>query len=109
MDHDIRAIVDGSQQDWRGDGIVDDQWDTVAMGYASYGFDIADVSGGIGDGFAIHGASIFIDQFFDVAGAIGLGEANSDSLPGEVVSEQRVRGSVQLRKGDDIGSHLCEI
>ena len=99
----------GAEKDGRGDGVVDDQRHAVLVRDFGQAFDIGDVAGGIADAFAENGARIFVDQFFDVIGMIGGGEAAGDALLGQNVREQRVGGAVQLREGDDVVAHLRDI
>jgi hypothetical protein len=71
--------------------------------------DVADVAGRIADAFTEHGARLFVDQLLDCRGGIGSGKAHLDPLARQNVGEQRVRGAVELRHGDNVGAHRREI
>src|SRR6266478_4026627 len=106
MNHNIRAVFDRSQEDRRGDRIINDQRNAMFMGYPSQSFDIADVSRRIADTFAKDRPRLIINQFFYGAGLIRVSEADGDSLIRQDMSEQRVGSAIELRNRDDIASQL---
>ena len=71
--------------------------------------DVADVPRRIPDALAKDCACFLIDRLVDGLGPVGLGEADGYSLPGQQVGEQRVRGPVELRHGDDVGAELGDV
>ena len=68
MHDDIGAVIDRAQQDRRGDGVVDDERNAVALGDAGQRFDVANVTGGIADALTKNCARFVVDQFLDRVG-----------------------------------------
>ena len=80
MHHDVRAVIDRSQQNGRCDRIVDDQRNAVFVRHASKGLDVANVSSRIADALAKDRPRVVIDQPFDSIRLIRLGKSDSDAL-----------------------------
>ena len=70
---------------------------------------VADIARRIADAFAEHGARVLIDQLLDRLGGIGAGETHLDPLARQNMGEQRVRGAVELRQGNDVAAHRREV
>src|SRR4030088_1109454 len=102
MYDNIRTIFDRPQQDGRRDRIVDDQRNTVFVGYASQPLNIANVSCRITDAFAKDPSGPLIDQLFYCAGLIRLRETDGDALIRQNMSEQCVGGAVELWNRYDV-------
>lgn len=49
---DVRSVLNWTQENRRGDGIVDDQGNAVCMRELGERGNVTDVAGGIADGFA---------------------------------------------------------
>ena len=64
---------------------------------------------GISDALAVDRAGFVIDQLLDCIRMIRLTEPYADSVAGQQVSEETVRGSVELRDRDNVGSQLGHI
>ena len=109
MHDDIGAVIDRAQQNRRGDGVVDDERNAVALGDARQRLDVADVAGRIADALAEDRARFVVDQLFDRVGPVGLGEAHGDALARQNVGEQRIGRAVKLRHRNDVGAHRGEI
>ena len=62
MHHDIRTVLKRTAQDGCCKGIINNQWDTVAVGECRIPLDIQHVQSGIGDGFAEYESRVFIKQ-----------------------------------------------
>ena len=87
MHHNIGTVVDRVQQDWRGNSVVNDEWNSVACGYRSQCLDVTDVSGRIADALAEYCTRLVVDQLFDRRGIIGFGEADADALAWQNMGE----------------------
>ena len=87
MDDDVGAILDRLQQKRRGDGIVDDQWHAVTVGDVGEAFDVADITRGIADAFAVDRPRVFIDELFHVARVIRFGKSRRDVEPRQDMGE----------------------
>ena len=107
--HDVGAMVDRAQQDRSRHRVVDDERNAVTRGDRRQRLDVADIARRIADAFAEHGARVLIDQLLDRLGGIGAGETHLDPLARQNMGEQRVRGAVELRHGDDVAAHRREV
>ena len=107
--HDIRAKFDRLEQNRRRHGVVDDQRHAGAMRDFGDGFDVADLAGGIADGFAEHRTGVLIDQPGDVVWLVAGRETAGDALPRQDVGQQRMRGAVELRHRNDVAAVIGEI
>ena len=103
---DIGAVVKGPAEQWRGDGIVDNQGDAGGVGDLRPALDVHHVARRIADGLAEQGPGIVIDERSHALEIVSLGEAGLDALPREGVGKQVVGAAVQLRGADDIGADL---
>src|SRR6185437_7783834 len=72
-------------------------------------FDVADVAGRVADSFGKNSFGIFIDQLLDGVRLVAVGKTSGDALARQDVSEQGVRGSVELRDGDDVSTGVGEV
>src|SRR5665213_3963378 len=70
MHHNVCAMLDGTQQDWRGDRIVDDQRHAVFMSHGGESLNVANVSRGIANSLAKDCPRFGVDQLFDIVGTI---------------------------------------
>ena len=109
MHGDVGAVVERLEQDRGCDRVVDDQWHAMRMCDLGQRLDVADIAGGIADGLGEHGAGVLVDQPGDRVRRVALGEAADDALPRQDVGEQRVRGAVELRHGDDVAAVIGDI
>src|SRR5262249_4190721 len=109
MHHNVCAVGDRPQQDRRGDRIVDDQRNAVAVGYVSERLDITNVSRWITDTFAKYRSRLVIEQLFYRLGLIRLRKADVDSLTPQNVGEQCVRSSGKLRTRNDVAAELRDV
>jgi len=109
MNRDIGAVVERLQQDRRRNRVVDDQRHAMAMRDLRQRLDVADIAGGIADGFRKHRLGVLVDQPFDRVGLVALGETSGDALARQDVAEQRVRGAVELRHRNDVAAAIGDI
>ena len=63
---------------------------------------------GVADALAIDGLGVLVDQRLDRGDVVASGEPRRDSLPRQDMREQRVRGAVELRHGDDVTAVIGE-
>ncbi|MGY4328888.1 hypothetical protein ACVWWG_003305 [Bradyrhizobium sp. LB7.2] len=109
MHGDVGAVIERLEQDWGCNRIVHDQRHTVRVSDLCQRLDIADIAGGIADGFGEHGAGVLVDQLFDRLRLVALGKAAGDALPRQDVREQRMRGAVELRHGNDVAAVIGDV
>ena len=100
----------GRSQDGRRHRVVHDQRHAMVVGDLGDGFDVADIAGGIADGFAEQGAGIFVDQASPSRRRWPL-SANRpvDARARQQMRQQRVGGAVKLGRGDDIAAAVGDI
>lgn len=106
---DIGAIVERLEQNRCCDGVVDDQRHAMRMRDLGQRLDVADVAGRVADGLGEHGAGVLVDQLLDGIWLVALGEAAGDALPRQDVREQRMRGAVKLRHGNDVAAVIGDV
>ena len=106
---DVGAMVDRAQQDRSRHRVVDDERNAVTHGDRRQRPYVADIARRIADAFEEHGARVLIDQLLDRLGGIGAGETHLDPLARQNMGEQRVRGAVELRQGNDVAAHRREV
>lgn len=102
MDDNVGSIFDWAKQDLSGNRVVDYQWQSMFARNLSQRLDIADVSRRVACTLTKERARLFIDQPFDRLRMIGLGESDRHSLVRKKVSEEHVRGPVQLRNINNV-------
>ncbi len=107
--HDIGAILDRAQQQWRGHGVIHHEWDAVPVRHLRQRLDIADVAGRIAYALAVDGVRLGVDEPLNSLRMVGLGKADRHALPGQNMREQRVRRAVELRRRDDIAAHASKV
>ena len=109
MHGDVGAVIERLEQDGRCNGIVDDQRHAMGMG----DFASASMSQTLPAGLPMVSANtarVFSSISFSIAvGLVALGEAAGDALPRQDVREQRMRGAVELRHGDDVAAVIGDI
>ena len=106
---DVRAVLNWSQQDRRSHRVIHDERYVVVVGYLRQLFDVADVPCRIADAFAKDRSRVAVEQLGDCLRTVALREADGDSLTRQDVCEQRMRGAVKLRDGDDVAAHLRDV
>jgi hypothetical protein len=74
----------------------------VFVRHLGQSFDIGHITRWIANTLAIDRASILVDQFLHILGAISLRETRADSALRENVSQECVRGAIQLRGGNNV-------
>ena len=81
----------------------------MGMGDLGKRLDVADIAGGVADGLGEYRAGVLVDQSLDRVRLIALGEAAGDALPRKDVGQQRVRGAVELRHGNDVAAVIGDV
>jgi hypothetical protein len=104
MHRNVGAVVERLQQDRGCHRVVDDQRHAVAVRDLRQRLDIADIAGGIADGLGEHRLGVLVDQPLDRIGLVAVGKASFDTLARQHVTEQRMRGAVELGHGHDVAA-----
>ena len=100
MDHDVRAVLDRTQQRRRREGRIDDQRQVMLFRNRSVTFDVGDVERRVADGFDIERTGLFIDRRLCRRKIVDRREADRDSLLGQDRVELREGAAVKIVCGD---------
>src|SRR5580692_644533 len=106
---DVRTVIYGPQQDRRRNSVVDDERNTLCVGYTREALDVADISGGVADALAENRARFVVDQFGNRFGLVALRKADGDSLAWQNMCEECVRGAVKLWDRNNVAAQLSNI
>ncbi len=109
MHRNVCAVVEWLEQNGRRDGIVDDKRHAMTMRHLGQRLNVADVAGGVADGFGEHRLGVLVDQSFDRVRPVAVGEAADDALARQHMAEQGMRRAVKLRDGDDVAAGIGEV
>ena len=71
--------------------------------------DVANIAGGIADRFRKHRLGVVVNQPFDGVGLVALGKAGGNTLAGQDMTEEGVRGAIKLRHGNNVPATVGEI
>src|SRR5215472_11798976 len=96
MDDDIGAMLKRSQQDRRGDSVVDNKGDAMPVRDLGQLLEIAYVSSGIPDALAKQCAGLAIDESLERSRLIALRESRADPELRKDVRKQCMRRTVEL-------------
>ncbi len=100
---DVGAERDRLDQVRGGDGVVDDQRDTVLVCHGGHVRDVENVDLGVGDGLGEEGLGVRPHRGPPAVQAVGvLDEADLDAQLGQRVVEQVVRAAVEPGAGHDV-------
>ena len=100
VDHDVRAVLDRTQQRRRREGRVDDQRQVMLLRNRRVTFDVGDVERRVADGFDIERTGLFIDRRLCRRKIVDRREADRDSLLGQDRVELREGAAVKIVCGD---------
>ena len=110
MGDDVASPLKGTAVDGCGKGVVDNQWHTVAMGYAGKLLDVEHLATGIGDGFAEHrlgiGAECLLYLFL---GGILIDKRALDAELLQCNAKEIERTSIYLVGSDDMVASLTDV
>jgi hypothetical protein len=107
-DH-VGAIVDRTQQNRRGNRVIDNQWHAMSMRDPCQALDVADIAGRVADAFTEYGPSVVVNQCFDGMGLIAFGKPRFDALLAKHMREQGVGRTVELGYRDDVPTAIGEV
>src|SRR5579872_5806827 len=109
MDDNVGAIVERLEKDRRGNRVVHDQWDAVAVRHFRKRFDVADIAGRVSDRFAENRLGIFVNQPLDRTRAVAFRQPAGDPLSWQDMRKHCVGRSVELRDRDNIATCVSKI
>ena len=94
VDDDIRAVLDGSDQIRRAEGVVDDQRQAVTVGYLGDSVDIGYVGVGIAEGLEVDRAGVVADRALDLAEVVSVDKGSIYPVLGQGMRQQVVAAAV---------------
>ena len=94
MDHDVRAQLDGPEQEWRREGIVHHERNPVPMGDGRNLLDVNDVAVGIAEGLDEQEFRLRTDGFLEVIQVGRVHEGGRDAVGDERVLQEVVGAAV---------------
>src|SRR5277367_6481799 len=99
MDDHIGAIFEWPEQDWCGDGDVDNQRDAVLVRDSRQAFNVCHITRWISHTLAVDCPSVLVDQLLDVIGVVAGSEARCDSPLRKDMRQESIGGAIELRQG----------
>ena len=103
MHHDVGAVLERSDEIWRGDGVVDDQRDTVGVRDTGDALEVEDVQLRVGDRLRVERLGVRLHRRPPGLQVVRvLDEAHRDAELRQCVVQQVVGTAVEPRRGDDV-------
>ena len=103
MHDDIRPVLDGAQQIWRGEGVVDDQRDVVLMRDCGHGVDVDKVGVRVADGLDVENLRVILNGILENLRALrGIDEGRGDAPIRCRMLKEIVGAAVNIRRCDDV-------
>ena len=109
MDHDVRAVLDRTQQRRRREGRVDNQRQVMLFRNRRVTFDVGDVERRVADGFNIECTGLFIDRSLCRREVVDRCEADRNSLLGQDRVELREGAAVKIVCGDQFVARFEDV
>ena len=117
VQHDVRAVLDGSDQVRGTKGVVDGQGDAVFVSDGRDGVDIRNVGIGVAQGLEVDGLGVGLDGGLHLRRIVGVHKGSLDAVEGQRVGKQVVTAAIngllrdnviaRLRQGLDGIGHGC--
>ena len=109
VNNDGGAMPDRVGQVGRGEGAVDDEWDTVVGGDGGDSFEVGNVESGVADGLTEECLGFWGNGGGEVLRVVGVDEFYVDAELGKDVVELGVGAAVEVVGRDDFVSGLSEV
>ena len=108
VDHDVCAVLDGTDQVRGAEGVINDQRQTVLMGEGCNGVDVRDVAVGVAQRLQIDGLGVGLDGVLHLGEVVCIDEGGGDAELGQGVLQQVVAAAVDGLLGNDVVPSLCQ-
>ena len=108
VDHDVCAVLDGTDQVRGAEGVINDQRQAVLVGDGCNGVDVGDVAVGVAQGLQIDGLGVGLDGVLHLGQVVGVHEGGGDAELGQGVLQQVVAAAVDGLLGHDVVTGLCQ-
>ena len=106
VDHDVRAVLDGTDQVGRAEGVVDDQGQAVFVGNFSDGVDVGDIRVGVAQGLQVDGLGVGLNGVFHLRQVVSVDKGGGHTVLRQGVGQQVVAAAVDGLLGHDVVSGL---
>ncbi len=106
MHHDIGAVLERAQQEWRGHGVVDDQRHARGMRYLGDRGDVRDIPARVANGFDEHSLRAFVDERGKRSRVCRVGKARSDAVLRQGMRQQVEAAAIQRAGRHDVVAGL---
>ena len=100
--HDIRAVLDGSDQVRRAEGVVDHEGQTVLVGDLRERVDVGNIAVGVAEGFYINRLGVRLDRRLDFIKVVNIYEGGVDAVERKRMRQQVRRAAVDGLLGNDV-------
>ena len=108
VDDNIRAVLDGTDEIRRTEGIIDHERQTVLVREDREGVDIRDVAVGVAEGLDVDGSGIGLDGGLDLREIVDVDESGRDAEVREGMLEQVIAAAVDSLLGDEVAAILAK-
>ena len=108
MNNDICAVLNGTDQVWGAEGIIDDQRQAVLVRDGCNGIDIGDIAVGVAQSFQIDGLGVGLDGILHLSQIVCIDKGSGDTELGQGVLQQVVAAAVDGLLCHDVVTGLCQ-
>ncbi len=109
VDDDVGTVIEGIGEVWSRAGGIDDKGNAVFLCDGSYGIEVGNFEGGIGNGFTKEGASLVVNGVGELPGILRVDKADLDPKRGKDVVELGVAATIKIAGGDNVIASLGEV
>ncbi|MBA7708830.1 hypothetical protein ES703_117734 [subsurface metagenome] len=109
MNDNVDAIIDGPEENGRGNGIVANYGDAIFAGNVGYFFVLQNIIFGIADAFYINQAGIVLDCSGKILRLFGVNESNINAQLSESLIKKRNSPAVEGARRYDVASRAANV
>ena len=109
VDHDVGAVLDGTQQVGRGERGVHDERQAVTMGDLGPTLEVKHVGVGVAERLGIEQLGVGLDGGLNGGEVVGTHEGGGEALLNKRVAEEVHRAAVQVGGGHDVVAGRCDV
>ena len=108
MDHDVRAVLNGTDQVRGAKRVINDQRQAVLVSNGCDGVDIGDITVGVAQSLQIDRLGVGLDGVLHLGQVMGVDKGGGDAKLGQGVLQQVVAAAVDGLLGHDVITGLCQ-
>ena len=109
VDHDVGAVLDGTQQVGRGERGVHDERQAVTMGNLGPTLEVKHVRVGVAKRLGIEQLGVGLDGGLNSGEVVGAHEGGGEALLNKRVAEEVHRAAVKVGGGHDMVTSRCDV